>query len=219
MAKKKDAIEGSEIRIGKHSGRFEIVKTVVTTFIDFEKDKKGKGIEFRYPVEDLSNGEKLYIRRPGVKWNFDFKVEIPANCGLEEGRHDQIALLLRKIREQDGEEFNRLWQMITNLYNCSNNDVGSMLAENPILYPEEPKADVLLKVIKWLFIMEDIIYWHYEGRAFLYNFFAYVINEQEENKLKNTLSGIRERKIKPDKIKTLLKECGIEWKRPINFHL
>ncbi|MFZ6017413.1 MAG: hypothetical protein ACOYU0_07415 [Nitrospirota bacterium] len=175
MAKKKDAIEGSEIKISTQSGRFEIVKTVVTTFIEFEKDKKGKGIEFRYHVEDLSNGEKLYIRRPGVKWNFDFKVEIPTNCRLEEDRHDQIAVLLRKMSEQDREAFNRLWQIITNLYNCSNNDVDSMLAENPISYPEEPKADVLLKVVKWLFIMEDIIYWHYEGRAFLYNFFAYII--------------------------------------------
>ena len=52
-----------------------------------------------------------------------------------------------------------------------------MLRENPVIYEEAPKDDILLKVIKWLFIMEDIIYWHYEGRAFLNNFFAYVINE------------------------------------------
>jgi len=51
-----------------------------------------------------------------------------------------------------------------------------MLRENPVIYEEAPKDDILLKVIKWLFIMEDIIY-YYEGRAFLNNFFAYVINE------------------------------------------
>jgi len=31
------------------------------------------------------------------------------------------------------------------------------------------KADVLLKIVKWMFIMEDIVYWNYKGRAMLYN--------------------------------------------------
>lgn len=214
MAKNRQIIEGPTIEISEPIGRFEVIKRVVNAFIDFEKDKKERGIEFRYPVEDLSNGEKLYIHRPGVKWNFDFKVEAPIDCGLKEGRHDQIALFLRSIKKQNEEEFNKLWEMISNLYHCKNNDVDSMLRENPILYEEDPKADILLKVIKWLFIMEDIIYWHYEGRAFLYNFFAYVINEEDDDRLENTLSGIRERKVKPDKVKKLLKLCGVEWQMP-----
>ena len=215
MTKKKQVILGPEIKISGQCGRFEIVKNVVSAFIEFEKDKKGKGIEFRYPVEDLSNGTKLYIHRPGVKWNFDFKVEIPINCGLGEGRHDQIALLLRRLKEMNSQSFTRLWQMITSLYTCSNNDVDDMLLQNPISYQNPPVViDILLKVIKWLFIMEDIIYWHYEGRAFLYNFFSYVINEPDKERLKKTLVGIRERKIKPDKIKTLLEGLGIGWRVP-----
>jgi hypothetical protein len=214
MAKEKNVIDGSEIRVGGKTGRFEIVKAVVSAFIEFEKNKKGKGIGFRYPVEDLSTGEKLYIRRPGVKWNFDFKVEIPERYGLGDGRHDQIALLLRKTKQRGEQEFSKLWQMITNLYSCLNNDVDSMLREYPISYMEEPRVDVLLKVIKWLFIMEDIIYWHYEGRAFLYNFLLYVAYEHDENRLEKTLDGIRERKVKPDKIRSLLEACGMEWKVP-----
>lgn len=214
MVKDKQVIEGPEIRIIDSTGRFEIVKTVVNSFIDFEKDKKGRNIEFRYPVENLSGGEKLYIRRPGMRWNFDFKLEIPSNYGFGEGRHDQIALLLRERKEHDEKKFNKLWQMITDLYHCANNDVDSMLKRNPISYEEKSEADILLKVIKWLFIMEDIIYWHYEGRAFLYNFFAYVINEQDRDKLEGTLSGIRQRKVKPNKIKTLLEKCDMEWEVP-----
>lgn len=214
MTKKKQVILGPEIRISGKVGRFEIIKTVVSAFIEFEKFQKGRGVEFRYPVEDLSNHEKLYIHRPGVKWNFDFKVEIPTNCRLEEGRHDQIALLLRKLKEQNQSESDKLWQIIANLYHCLNNDVDFLLTKNPISYDGKPALDILLKVIKWLFIMEDIIYWHYEGRAFLYNFFAYVVSERDENRLENTLLGIRERKIKPDKIKNLLEDCGIGWKTP-----
>lgn len=148
MTTKKQIFEGPEIKIAEPSGRFEIVKIVVSVFIEFEKDKKGRGVEFRYPVETLSNSERLYICRPGKKGNFDFKVEIPKNCGLEDGRHDQIALLLRRLKQQDGQKFDRMWQMITSLYNCSNNDVDDMLLENPISYEGRPATDILLKVIK-----------------------------------------------------------------------
>lgn len=213
MTKNKEVIEGPEIKIIGRQKRFEIVRKVVTAFIEFEKDKKGKGIEFRYPVEDLPKGEKLYIHRPGVKWNFDFKVEIPVNCGLKEGSHAQIALILRKTKGQNVQEYYKLWVIISQLYHCSINNVDCLLQQNPISIVN-PQPEVLLKVIKWLFIMEDIIYWHYEGRAFLYNFFVYVTHETDNNRLNNTLSGIRKRKIKPDKIKILLKHMCIEWKLP-----
>ncbi|HIE41577.1 MAG TPA: hypothetical protein EYP80_02830 [Candidatus Aenigmarchaeota archaeon] len=214
MKKEKQVIEGPEIKITGKLGRFEIVKSVVSSFIEFEKDKKGKGIEFRYPVEKLSNGETLYIHRPGVKWNFDFKVEIPQDCGLEDGRHDQIALILRDMKRSSKEEFDKLQGIIDKLYHCLNNDVDDMLKETPISYKDEVAIDILLKVIKWLFIMEDIIYWHYEGRAFLYNFFVYAIHEEDEIRFQDTISKIRQRKIRPDNIKRLLKERNIEWKLP-----
>lgn len=214
MTKNKKIYEGPEIRIIEPLERFEIVKRVVTHFIEFEKDKKGRGIEFRYPVEELSIGKKLYIHRPGVKWNFDFKVEIPSNCGVEEGRHDQIAMLLRSIRDSNEIEFNNVWSIISNLYHCKNNNVDAMLSETSISQINNISSDVLLKVIKWLFIMEDIIYWHYEGRAFLYNFFRYVIFEANKEILKDTLDKIRQRKIKPDKIKKLLENIGVGWEIP-----
>jgi hypothetical protein len=213
MAKLKQVVEGPRIEITGQMERFDIVKKVVTMFIEFEKSHKGKGIEFRYPVEDLSNGEKLYIYRPGIKWNFDFKVEIPANCGLDEGRHDQIALILRKIKKEKKQEFNNLYKIISDLYHCSSNDVDDLLQRNPVSL-KSPPPDILLKVIKWLFIMEDIIYWHYEGRAFLYNFFVYVVNEEDESRLERVISGIRGRKVKPERIKRLLVQIGIEWKSP-----
>ena len=89
-----------------------------------------------------------------------------------------------------------------------------MLSETSISQINNIAPDVLLKVIKWLFIMEDIIYWHYEGRAFLYNFFKYVISETNREILEDTLDKIRQRKIKPDKIKKLLENIGIGWEIP-----
>lgn len=215
MVKNKKVLEGPELSIKEPLGRFEIVKKVVTHFIEFEKDKKGKGTEFRYPVETLSTGEKLYIHRPGIKWNFDFKVELPPNCGLQEGRHDQIALLLRNIKISYASKFNEVWNIIDSLYHGINNDVDSMLNEAHISYNVDNVAlDVLLKVIKWLFIMEDIIYWHYEGRAFLYNFFQYAVFEIDKNRLEDTIEKIKQRKIKPEKLKKLLENMKQTWEIP-----
>lgn len=214
MGKNKEVVEGPEIKIIEPLERFEIVKKVVTHLIEFEKDKKGKDIEFRYPVEELSIGKKLYIHRPGVKWDFDFKVEIPPNCGLEEGRHDQIALLLRNIKNSDEPKFNKIWNIVSNLYHCTNNDVNSMLNKACISYINNTAPDVLLKVIKWLFIMEDVIYWHYEGRAFLYNFLKYGVFETNDETLTEIIAKIGKGGIKPEKIKKLLQNMGIGWEIP-----
>jgi hypothetical protein len=215
MKKSKKVLEGPAIRIVKPLGRFEIVKKVVSHFIDFEKDKKGKGVEFRYPVETLSTGKELYIHRPGVKWNFDFKVEIPENYGLGEGTHIQIAMLLRNIRDSNQILFEGIWKVISDLYKCKNNDVDTMLSKMSI--PNHIKnvpVDLLLKVIKWLFIMEDIIYWHYEGRAFLYNFFKYIIYETDSECLTDVLKRVEKGVIKPETIKEHLKRLGVGWEVP-----
>ncbi len=58
------------------------------------------------------------------------------------------------------------------VYNCCN-DIDQLLQDVPDLensFRTGAKADVLLKVVKWMFIMEDIVYWNYKGRAKLYNY-------------------------------------------------
>jgi len=230
MAKSKTIIEGPEIKIVGTEDRFQIVKEVVNMFIDFEKDKKGKDIMFKYSVEKLSTGQKLYIQRPGVKKNFDFKVEIPKNAGLEEGRHDQIALVLRYLRQKEEPLFKSIWDILTYLYCCKNNNVDEMLKRtrlpNSVSVNLECLSKVvnvnlecLLKVVKWLFIMEDIFYWDYEGRATLYNYFKYVIYENDQKRLcnklyKHTKGGIKRINLSPDDLKKLLGEISQEWEAP-----
>jgi hypothetical protein len=98
--------------------RREIVQKVINTFIDTEDRERGKGVRFLYPVErlwddahpSLPDGKKLFIFRPAGlrKWNFDFKVDVTPEMGLEKGRHEDIASDLRKKRHENPEEFNRL---------------------------------------------------------------------------------------------------------------
>jgi len=212
MAKKeKTIITRKMIEIKGSLARHEIVKKVVNAFIKTEYRKKGKGVVFRYPVENLPDGQVLYIVRPGYKKNFDFKVEVPEVIGLGKKKQTEIALDLRKKNLKNPRKFKKLWQAIAEIYHCKENDVDVILEKHRGLkspFKSGAKPELLLKVIKWLFIMEDIVYWDNEGRSFLFNFFRYVANESNKSRLKEALEKATE---DPDRLKSFMKKCGIEW--------
>jgi hypothetical protein len=69
-----------------------------------------------------------------------------------------------------------LIKALTEVYECNNN-VDQVLQEPPVLessFKTGAKVNILLKVVKWMFIMEDIVYWNYKGRTKLYNYLAEV---------------------------------------------
>ena len=155
--------------------RHEIVQKVINIFINTEYQERGKGVRFYYPVEQLSDNAQLFIIRPAGlrKWNFDFKVNVTSELGLGKGSHGEIASDLRNKKQENPHQFSALLQALTNVYDCSGNDVDQVLEKYPSLqtsFQTGAKIEVLLKVVKWMFIMEDIVYWNYEGRTKLYNY-------------------------------------------------
>ena len=211
MAKKaKTVITGPMIKVEGDLARHQIVKKVVNTFIRVEHSKKGKGIAFKYPVEILPDNQLLYIARPGHKKNFDFKVEVVINHGLGEGTHKEIANDLRKKRKENKQKFNILLKAVAEIYHCTENDADIVLKKYRSLknsFQKSGEVESLLKIIKWLFIMEDIVYWDNEGRTFLFNFLRYVAAEKNEKRLKDALGRITN----PDVLKRFMKKCGIDW--------
>ncbi len=206
----KAPITGPWIIIRGNLPRHRIVRKVVNTFIKTEYRKKGKGIKFRYPVEKLPEEQTLYIARPGHKKNFDFKVVVVSDHGFGEGSHKEIAMDLRRKRKKQPQRFAALLAIITQIYNCSENDVDALLKKRRGLknsFRTGGPVETLLKIIKWLFIMEDIVYWDNEGRAFLFNFLRYAAKEKREKTLKEALISIKN----PDKLKSFMKKSGIEW--------
>ena len=186
------------------------MRKVVNTFIKTEYQKKGKGVKFQYPVEKLPKREVLCIARPGHKKNFDFKVVVAPNHGFGEGSHKEIAMDLRRKRKEKPRRFAQLLAIITKIYNCSENDVDALLRRHRDLknsFRTGGSVETLLKIIKWLFIMEDIVYWDNEGRAFLFNFLRYVAREKREKMLREALVSVKN----PDKLKSFMKKSGIEW--------
>jgi hypothetical protein len=211
MAKKnKIILTGPIIRIKGNLARHNIVKKVVNTFIKTEHLKKGKGIAFRYPVEILPDKQLLYISRPGHKKNFDFKVVVVINHGFGEGSHREIAEDLRKKRKENPKAFKLFSEVLTKIYNSTENDVDAILRQHRSLkksFKKGGNVELLLKIIKWMFIMEDIVYWDNEGRSFLFNFLRYNSEEKNERRLAEALDNISD----PNGLKRFMKKCGIEW--------
>jgi hypothetical protein len=208
--KQPNIITGKMIEIKGSYARHIIVKKVVNTFIKMEHRKKGKGVTFRYPVENLPNGQQLFIVRPGHKKNFDFKVDVGAFLGLGEGSHLEIAQDLREKKKENKQKFKDLLSAITDIYKCSENDVDEVLKKYPGLdksFQKGAGVEIFLKVVKWLFVMEDIVYWDNEGRAFLFNFLRYVAEEIDDNRLKEAIEKVKN----PDRLKSFMKKISIDW--------
>ncbi len=203
-------IECARIKIKGNMPRNEIVRKVVNTFIKTEYHKKGKGVTFRYPVEKLPSNRRLFITRPGHKKNFDFKVEVTEEMGLKEGKHDQVVLDLRMKKQRNPQEFEGFLRAIEEVYHCSENDVDRVLTRYSNLketFGTGAELEVILKILKWLFIMEDIVYWDVEGRAFLYNFMLYVVNENDDSRLREAMEKVKN----PDRLKSFMKKAGMTW--------
>lgn len=210
MAKKtKTVINGPFINVKGSLARHNIVKQVVNTFIKTEYRQKGRGIAFRYPVEHLPGSQMLYIARPGHKKNFDFKVDVE-NQGFGDGSHIEIAQDLRNKKKENARKFEYLLKSITEIYTSQENNVDVLLKKYRGIknsFRTGGKVEHLLKIIKWLFIMEDIVYWDNEGRVFLFNFLRYVAMENSENKLKEALNKIKN----PDRLRSFMNKSGIDW--------
>lgn len=55
--------------------------------------------------------------------------------------------------------------MIDLVWNCREPD--EIIKNNKVVFNKGMSVEMLLKVLKWLFIEQDITYWNYDGREML----------------------------------------------------
>jgi hypothetical protein len=119
---------------------------------------------------------------------------------LGRGFHYEIAMDLRNKKEENPKKIKNLLSAIIDIYNCSENDVNKILSNYTGIkrsFKTGAKVEIFLKVLKWLFIMEDILYWDVEGRAFLFNLLFYVAHESDANRLNEVLVKVKDKKLCP----------------------
>ena len=80
--------------------------------------------------------------------------------------HKDIFEDLKTKKKENPSYFPKIIQLINEVWNCKEPDF--------ILEPNDKEAfhqgltlEMLLKILKWLFIEQDITYWNYDGREML----------------------------------------------------
>ena len=163
-----------DFTVRNFTSRVELRKIVVIQFLE-EEPGLGKGSDashYRYNVETLSDGRRIYLTRPAyLKKGFDFRINVEGTTfqtGHEYPKHDDIFDDLRLKRAENAAMGKRLHQAIERVYNCE--DPEDILPEYPDMnFNAGHPVDLILKVIKWLLIEQDIRDWNYSGRQMFKN--------------------------------------------------
>jgi hypothetical protein len=129
---------------------------------------------YRYNVERCFDGSRVYLLRPTpLNKGFDFQVNIERfrsklrharKNTLEMPSHGDVIHDLRlKVDEKPGLE-NELFDAICDIYDCQ--EVEEALRHHPkaARFRAGLPVDKVLRIIKWLFIEQDLTYWGWTGR-------------------------------------------------------
>ncbi|MDD2840478.1 MAG: hypothetical protein PHY80_05170 [Rickettsiales bacterium] len=163
------------LNINNLKTREEIRNYIINEFL---KEEPGSGSgdlssKYRYNVEILNCGKKIYLSRPAnLNKGMDFIVKVENTTFLtkkgkqykEAPSHFSIINDLLKKKEENLEEFKKLFAEIEKIYRLEQNIITNFNFKH-----DGMPCDMLLNIIKWLFIEQDITYWNYSGRKMFMN--------------------------------------------------
>lgn len=161
-----------QIQINGNLSRNDIRKAVLDEFLK-ETPGTGKGAfssRYRYNVEQLANGNWIYLRRPAFNANgFDFAIHVenmrfPGSKIPTRPKHSHIFDDLKAKKISSLGMYQTLYNAISDVYNCT--DPQNVLQSiGNLQFTAGYSVELILKIIKWYFIEQDIRYWNYSGRG------------------------------------------------------
>lgn len=134
---------------------------------EVERTLSGHTIELHRPA-NRNNGMDFTVRCPTITFNYENRLwrHVP--------RHEDLVTALQGIRRRHPAVFGLVRDAIGAIYRCQRVRGWRNLA----LLSSEPMganqtvcpADVAVLVAKWLFVEQDVTYWHNSGRAMTYEY-------------------------------------------------
>lgn len=124
---------------------------------------------FKYFVEQLEDGRRIFLLRPTyLNKGIDFQVWVEMFDGINDRRpsHANIFEDLKLKNEENPQDFHRAIKLIDDVWNCKEPDSVLERKDKEAFHRGLP-LEMLLKILKWLFIEQDITYWNYDGRRML----------------------------------------------------
>ena len=136
------------------------------------KNEKQK-TQYRYFVETLENGNRIYFERPGrLNKGCDLVIFIE-NHLLFKNKNDKppkhnflINDLELKKQTLSSKQWNILTHAINDIYECKQFSVAYEKTKELPIHGEN--FELILKLTRWFFIEQDITYWARSGREMLY---------------------------------------------------
>jgi len=130
--------------------------------------------KYRYFVERINNGNRIYLERPGrLNKGCDFVIFIENHILFKNGndkppKHD---FLLNDLRLKKEKLNNSEWAILINaiklVYNLNSFEMSfNNIHTLPVV---GETYELILKLSRWFFIEQDITYWSRSGREMLLN--------------------------------------------------
>jgi hypothetical protein len=163
-----------DFTVNKYASRRELRDIVITKFME-EEPGLGSGDDtskYRYNVETLSDGRRIYLTRPAyLKKGFDFRINVEGTIfktKQEYPKHDDIFDDLRLKSKKAPVLYKKLHLAIDRVYNCKD-PVEVLPGCINLKFETGHSVELILKVIKWFLIEQDIRDWNYSGRRMFKN--------------------------------------------------
>ena len=124
--------------------------------------------KYRYNVETLSDGRRIYLLKPTwLNKGIDFQVMIEKYKDHIDARpsHKDIMHDLKIKKEFNAQMYELLRKDIDRVWNCE--EPINVLRDVRYAFKKGFTIELILKCLKWLFIEQDITYWNYDGRGML----------------------------------------------------
>lgn len=156
----------------RNKPREELRKMAVEKFLSekggYWKDGKKHVTRYKYFVEKLSDRRRVFILRPTyLNKGIDFQVWVEKMNGVEDKRpsHKDIFNDLILKKKESPQKFPNLMKAVNEVWLCKEPEdvIGELNKE----FKNGFSVELLLKILKWLFIEQDITYWNYDGRGML----------------------------------------------------
>jgi hypothetical protein len=155
------------------SSRAQLREAVVQKFLQEKPGYWKNGIKhvttYKYFVEKAKDGRRLYLLRPTfLNKGIDFQVWVERLNEVKDIRpsHQTVFRDLKLKRSENPMKTDALLDAIDLVWLCTEPDVALAEIGDPSLTSGMP-SDLLLKILKWLFIEQDLTYWNYDGRGML----------------------------------------------------
>lgn len=134
---------------------------------------ESQGVIYRYFVETLQSGKRVYLERPArLNKGCDFVIYVEDLLLFKNGNDkppsfEELNEDLRKKAKTNRRQFNQLVSLIEMVYECKPFNTV-LTSEKSIKFRSGWSSELIFKLAKWFFIEQDITYWNRTGRSMLW---------------------------------------------------